>query len=98
MNAEQSLTKLWNDLVLSDEALDRIALTGADPALPSSFHVGEMAQVSIGAAALAAAELHRRRTGRTQNITVDARNAAIEFRSERYLRVNGGEAPELWDK
>jgi crotonobetainyl-CoA:carnitine CoA-transferase CaiB-like acyl-CoA transferase len=98
MNAKQSLTNLWHDLSLSDEALDRIKLTGTDPALPSSFHVGQMAQVSIGAAALAAAELHRRRTGRAQNITVDARNAAIEFRSERYLRVNGGEAPELWDK
>ncbi len=57
-----------------------------------------MAQVGIGAAALAAAELHRRRGGVAQNVTVDARNAAMEFRSERYLRVNGGEAPELWDK
>jgi crotonobetainyl-CoA:carnitine CoA-transferase CaiB-like acyl-CoA transferase len=98
MNAKQTLSTLWHDLVLSDEALDRITLTGADPALPSSFHVGQMAQVSIGAAALAAAELHRRRGGRAQTITVDARAAAIEFRSERYLRVNGGEAPELWDK
>src|SRR5262245_54562797 len=98
MDAKQSLSTLWHDLGLPPEALDRIALTGADPVLPSSFHVGEMAQASIGAAALAAAELHRRRTGTTQHVTVDARAAAIEFRSERYLRVNGGEAPELWDK
>jgi crotonobetainyl-CoA:carnitine CoA-transferase CaiB-like acyl-CoA transferase len=98
MDAKRTLSTLWQDFGLPAEALDRIALTGADPALPSSFHVGEMAQVSIGAAALAAAELHRRRTGKAQEIAVDARNAAIEFRSERYLRVNGGEAPELWDK
>jgi len=98
MDAKQSLTNLWHDLRLPAEALEHISLTGADPALPSSFHVGQMAQVSIGATALAAAELHRRRTGKAQNITVDARSAAIEFRSERYLRVNGGEAPELWDK
>ena len=98
MDAKQSLSTLWHDLGLPAEALDRIALTGTDPALPSSFHIGQIAQVSIGAAALAAAELHRRRIGVAQNITVDARNAAIEFRSERYLRVNGGEAPELWDK
>jgi crotonobetainyl-CoA:carnitine CoA-transferase CaiB-like acyl-CoA transferase len=98
MDAKQSLTTLWQDLGLPAEALDRMKLTGADPALPSSFHVGQMAQVSIGAAALAAAELHRRRSGKAQEIAVDARNAAIEFRSERYLRVNGGEAPELWDK
>ena len=98
MNAKQSLKTLWNDLRLPTDALDRFALSGDDPVLPSSFHVGRMAQVSIGAAALAAAELHRRRTGIAQNLTVDARNAAIEFRSERYLRIDGGEAPELWDK
>ena len=34
------------------EALDRIALSGADPVLPSSFHVGRMARLRswIGAA------------------------------------------------
>lgn len=98
MDAKQTLSTVWHDLGLPAEALERITLTGTDPALPSSFHIGQIAQVSIGAAALAAAELHRRRTGVAQNVTVDARNAAIEFRSERYLRVNGGEAPELWDK
>ena len=98
MDAKQSLTALWCNLGLPAEALDRVSLTGRDPVLPSSFHVGQMAQVTIGAAALAAAELHRRRTGTAQNVTVDARNAAIEFRSERYCRVDGGQAPELWDK
>src|SRR5689334_3386656 len=58
MDAKQSLTNLWHDLRLPAEALEHISLTGADPALPSSFHVGQMAQVSIGATALAAAELH----------------------------------------
>ena len=57
-----------------------------------------MAQVSIAAAGLAAAELHRRRTGTAQRVTVDCRNAALEFRSERYCRVNGAEPPEEWDK
>jgi crotonobetainyl-CoA:carnitine CoA-transferase CaiB-like acyl-CoA transferase len=83
---------------LPADALGRVALSGDDPVLPSSFHIGRMAQVSIGAAALAAAELHHHRTGIAQNLTVDARSAAIEFRSERYLRVDGGDAPELWDK
>jgi crotonobetainyl-CoA:carnitine CoA-transferase CaiB-like acyl-CoA transferase len=57
-----------------------------------------MAQVSIAAAGLAAAELHRRRTGTMQRVTVDCRNAALEFRSERYCRVGGKEPPEEWDK
>ncbi|MBX9828878.1 MAG: CoA transferase [Xanthobacteraceae bacterium] len=98
MNALLTLAALWRDLGLPAGALDHVSLTGGDPALPSSFHVGKMAQVSIAAAALAAAELHRHRTGRMQRVTVDCRNAAVEFRSERYCRVDGKEPPEEWDK
>jgi crotonobetainyl-CoA:carnitine CoA-transferase CaiB-like acyl-CoA transferase len=98
MNAPNTFAALWRDLGLAAEALERVSLTGHDPALPSSFHVGEMAQVSIAAAGLAAAELHRRRTGTAQSVTVDCRNAALEFRSERYCRVDGTEPPEEWDK
>jgi crotonobetainyl-CoA:carnitine CoA-transferase CaiB-like acyl-CoA transferase len=98
MNALQTLTALWLDLGLPADALDQVSLTGRDPVLPSSFHVGEMAQVSIAAVALAAAEVHRRRARRTQRVTVDCRNAALEFRSERYCRLNGGEPPPEWDK
>jgi crotonobetainyl-CoA:carnitine CoA-transferase CaiB-like acyl-CoA transferase len=98
MNALQTLTALWRDLGLPASSLDHVSLTGRDPVLPSSFHVSGLAQVSIAAAALAAAELHRRRTGRMQRVTVDCRNAALEFRSERYCRVNGGEPPEEWDR
>jgi crotonobetainyl-CoA:carnitine CoA-transferase CaiB-like acyl-CoA transferase len=73
-------------------------LTGAEPALPSSFAVGTAAQTSIAAAALAAAEIWRQRSGRSQTVSVDMQSAATEFRSERYLRVDGGPAAELWDK
>ena len=66
-----------------------IELTGGEPVLPSSFAVGTAAQAAIGAAALAAARLWRLRTGRRQRVGVDMRDAAIEFRSERYLRVDG---------
>ena len=69
--------------------LGDIALTGAEPALPSSFAVGTAAQAAIAAAALAAARLWRVRAGRRQRVSVDMRDAAIEFRSERYLRVDG---------
>ena len=79
-------------------ALDAVELTGAEPVLPSSFAVGTAAQASIAAAALAAAELWRLRTGRRQRVSVDMRDAAIEFRSERYMRVDGEAPKELWDK
>lgn len=96
--SKQALAALWRHAGQPDGALEAVALTGAEPALPSSFAVGTAAQASIGAAALAAAELWRLRTGRQQQVSVDMRNAAIEFRSERYLRVAGAARGEIWDK
>lgn len=93
----EALDGLWRLLGQPEAALARVTLTGAEPALPSSFAVGTAAQASIAASALAAAELDRLRTGREQSVSVDMRHAAVEFRSERYLRVDGGPAPELWD-
>ena len=92
------LGRLWQDAGHDPAALADLALTGTEPVLPSSFAVGTAAQASIAAAALAAAELWRHRGGRRQRVAVDMRAAAIEFRSERYLRVDGKPAPEGWDK
>src|SRR3954471_10670180 len=96
-DAKGALAALWQHAGQSAAALDAMTLTGAEPALPSSFAIGTAAQASIGATALAAAELWRLRMGRQQQVTVDMRDAAIEFRSERYMRVAGEAAKELWD-
>ena len=93
-----ALVALWRAAGQPDDALQSVDLTGTEPALPSSFAMGTAAQASIAASALAAAELWRLRTGRRQRVGVNMRNAAIEFRSERYLRVDGKPPPELWDK
>jgi len=93
-----ALAQLWQTARQSDEPLSQVRLTGAEPVLPSSFAVGTAAQASIAASALAAAELWRLRGGRRQLVTVDMRHAAIEFRSERYFRVDGKEPAEPWDK
>jgi crotonobetainyl-CoA:carnitine CoA-transferase CaiB-like acyl-CoA transferase len=87
------LTALWRAAGLDQAALSQIHFTGAEPVLPSSVAVGTAAQATIGAAALGANEVWRLRTGRRQSVSVDMRRAAIEFRSERYLRVDG-KAPE----
>lgn len=92
------LADLWQVAGGHARALDDVVLTGAEPALASSFRVGAAAQASIAAATLAAAELWRLRTGRRQRVSVNMRHAAVEFRSERYLRVAGRPATELWDK
>jgi crotonobetainyl-CoA:carnitine CoA-transferase CaiB-like acyl-CoA transferase len=73
-------------------------LTGAEPALPSSFAIGTVAQATVAAATLAANELWHLRTGRRQRVSVDMRHAGIEFRSERYLRIDGKPPHEHRDK
>jgi crotonobetainyl-CoA:carnitine CoA-transferase CaiB-like acyl-CoA transferase len=91
------LAGLWRTAGQDDAALSTVELTGAEPVLPSSFAVGTAAQATLAASALAANELWRLRTGRRQRVAVDMRAAAIEFRSERYLRVDGKVPAEYHD-
>src|SRR3984957_15416674 len=74
-----------------------VSLTGSEPTLPSSLAIGTGAQATIAATAIAANELWRMRTGRRQRIGVDIRHAAIEFRSERYLQLDGKPYEEYHD-
>ena len=97
-DARETLAGLWRLAGLPEEPLGMVDLTGSDPALPSSFRVGTAAQASIAAVACAANAIWRLRAGRLQRVSVDMRHAAVEFRSERYLRVDGQPAPEGWDK
>ena len=63
------LADLWRATGQPGDALDAVDLSGADPLLPSSFAVGTLAQTTIAAAALAAGELWRLRTGRRQRVS-----------------------------
>ncbi|UEP47551.1 CoA transferase [Burkholderia ambifaria] len=94
MTPELALTRLWQLAHGAPDALARAAVTGQDPALPSTFHVGTLAAATIAAAGLAAAECHRLRTGVAQRVDVSMRDALVAFRSERYLRVDDGPPPE----
>jgi len=96
-DAKSVLAGLWRAAGQDDAALNEVALTGAEPVLPSSFAIGTAAQATIAAAALAAGEVWRQRTGRRQRVAVDMRAAAVEFRSERYLRVDGKRPAEYHD-
>jgi crotonobetainyl-CoA:carnitine CoA-transferase CaiB-like acyl-CoA transferase len=92
------LAHLWSAAGGEPAALGRVRLTGDEPALPSSFRVGAAAQATIAAAGLAAAEIWRRRTGRAQDVAVDMRHAAVEFRSERHMRLDAKPPGPTWDK
>lgn len=91
------LAGLWQELGGDRRALDAVTIEGSDPVLPSSFRVGTAAVVPIAATALAAREIDRLRNGRSQRVKVDMRHAAVECRSERYLRIDGQPPAELWD-
>ena len=98
MNKPQAvLSGLWESAGLPPEALDRVRLHGDDPVLPSSFRLAAAAMASIGAVGLAAAEIPRRRTGQAQRVSVEARHALAEFRSEQLLRVDGAPLGDPWD-
>jgi crotonobetainyl-CoA:carnitine CoA-transferase CaiB-like acyl-CoA transferase len=85
--------QLWHDLGLDPAALRRLTITGHDPVLPSAFAIGQAAATSIGLAALAATLY----AGRPQPVGVALRDAAAEFRSERYLRIDGAAPEDPWD-
>ena len=90
-----ALAALWAAAGLPAEALAHIDVPGNHPVLPSSFAVATAAQASLGAAALAAAELWQLRTGQRQAVQVDRAHATLECSS--WLSI-GGRVPELWDK
>lgn len=94
MNAADVLKSLWQQAALPGEALAFAQLTGADPALPSSFRVGTAAQATIAAAALAACELGHMRGAARQHVAVDMRHAALECTGWFSL---DGRTPPQWD-
>jgi crotonobetainyl-CoA:carnitine CoA-transferase CaiB-like acyl-CoA transferase len=91
------LADLWTTAGGELAALDSVTLTGDEAQLPSSFRVAAAAQTSIAAAALAAAQLWKLRSGQSQDVAADMRHAVVECRSERYLRVDGKPPPPTWD-
>ncbi len=96
-DAAASLGQLWSLAGCDPEAIGRVSLQGGDPVLPTRFRIATAALATIAATGLAAAEIWRLRTGRTQAVAVGARAAVAAFRSERYLRVEGREPGLRWD-
>jgi hypothetical protein len=95
MIASEALKALWGQFGLPDTSLSHLTLTARETGLPSSFAVGAAAQASIAAAALAAAEIWHRRSGKRQEVSVDMRDAALECTA--YFSLDG-RVPEIWDK
>src|SRR5258708_4186935 len=91
------LADLWTSAGGDLAALDAVTLTGEEPQLPSSFRVAAAAQARIAAGGLGGGQLRKLRSGQSEDVAVDMRHAGVEWRSERYLRVDGKPPPPAWD-
>lgn len=95
MDPLNELKSLWSEARLPLEVVSRLVLSGSDPVLPSSFAIGGAAQVSMAAAALAAAHIGDLRNGVKQRVSVDMREAALECSG--YFSIDG-QTESIWDK
>jgi crotonobetainyl-CoA:carnitine CoA-transferase CaiB-like acyl-CoA transferase len=72
-----------------DERADAVELTGGtDPVLPTPFRITETAAAALAATGLAVSDLWKLRTGRRQNVSVDARQATASLRSGHYMQMD----------
>ncbi len=97
-NNLQQVAAVWALAGLPPVALANLQLSGQDPVMPSSFAVGSAAQISVAAAALAAAEIGFVRAGgqgARQSVAVSMQEAASECTG--WFSING-HTPKAWDK
>jgi crotonobetainyl-CoA:carnitine CoA-transferase CaiB-like acyl-CoA transferase len=89
-DASDVVEELWTDLGLPSGALSRLHLEGdGEPALPSSFRIGVLAQSTIAVSALAAAQLHALRNEvEVPQVDVPLQHAVVEFKSERFYTID----------
>jgi hypothetical protein len=87
--ADPSLNELIKIAGLPASCADNVEITGSDPIRPVRYKVVNPGAATIAATGLAAAELRALRTGRRQEVRLDARHAALALRSSRYLKIDG---------
>ena len=92
------LSDLWASLGGDPSLLDRCSISGVGDVLPSPFRVTDAAATTVAAAHLAVAELDTVRSGGpVRAVSVDRRQAAAAFISERLIEIDGDPPPNVWD-
>ncbi|MEX2644425.1 MAG: CoA transferase [Acetobacterales bacterium] len=66
-----------------------LTIAGHDPVLPTNYLFGAVGSAALSAIGLAAADLWRLRTGRTQSVALDVAHACAAIRTSKYLRRDG---------
>lgn len=74
-----------------------VSIAGEDPVLPTPYRVGTAGAATEAATGLAAADLWRIRTGRTQSVGVNLRAAAVSLRSSKYMLIDGKPLNRVWE-
>ena len=73
-----------------EERLHAVEITGGtDPILPTPFRITETSTAALSAIGLAVSDLWELRTGRSQDIALDARRATASLRSGKYMQMEG---------
>ena len=73
-----------------EERTQGLTITGGtDPILPTSFRIGDASTAALSAVGLAVSDLWESRTGRRQEVSVDARRATASLRSGKYMEMDG---------
>ncbi len=67
---------------------ESIEISGADPVLPTRFALGSTSAAVFAAIGVAVNDIWEMRTGRRQDIGIDAVHAAAALRSTQYLQTN----------
>ncbi|KAG8744517.1 hypothetical protein FRC12_014778, partial [Ceratobasidium sp. 428] len=86
---------------LAPSSTRKLILTGPpEPVVPSSFRVGAAAQASIACSALSSAYIHqiRNELDEPQEVSVDARHAVLDCKSEAWATLDGKPMGGTWDK
>ncbi len=99
----EQLGRLLGGTGLDPAAATAVTVAGPPVALPSVFDVTEAATTAVAASTLAAACWRAlARAGGSSGpavdpVSVDRRHAALSFRTERHLSVDGAAPADLWD-
>lgn len=88
------VSEIWSAVGGDPAHLRHLTISGAG-ALPSIFHVTDLASAAVGAAGLAVAELVSLQRGRFPAVQVDRRLASFWFLTS--LRPQGWSMPPQWD-
>ena len=73
-----------------EQRVRELEITGGnDPILPTPFRIGGCSAAALGAVGLAISDLWESRTGRSQEVAVDTRQATASLRSGKYMQMDG---------